>query len=135
MPPENKTATWKWVLAYVAFFFFSLVIGLYLTFPYDTLKARVQREADASGYYVKMDSLGPGLFGVTATDVRLSKKAADDAAEAPPALFIDKVSVRPALFPPGAAFRVSAMGGKITGSVGGLGDVAVRANIDDVNLA
>lgn len=136
MPPETaKTATWKWVLGYVGFFVVALIFGLYVTFPYDTLKTRVQREADLAGFYVKMDSLGPGLLGVTADEVRISKKAADDAADAPPALFIDKISVRPALFPPGVAFRVKLMGGSITGNIGGLGDVSVRASVDEVTLS
>lgn len=134
MPPENKVATWKLVVAYVGFFIFALIFGLYVTFPYETLKTRVQREADAAGYYVKMESLGPGFLGVTADEVRISKKIGEGADAAPPALLIDKVSIRPALFPPGIAFRAKALGGTISGTIGGLGDVTVRIFIDDVTL-
>lgn len=135
MPPETtRIARWKWVVGYVGFFVVALIFSLYVTFPYDTLKTRVQREADGAGYYVRMDSLGPGLFGVTANDVQISKRAANDAAEPPPALMVDKVSVRPALFPPGVAFRLKLMGGSITGNVGVLGDLSIRANVDDVTL-
>lgn len=135
MPPDtNKTATWKLVTGYVGFFILALLFGLYVTFPYDTLKTRVQREADASGYYVTMDSLGPGLFGVTADDVKISKKVSDDATAPAPALLIDKVSIRPALFPPGVAFRVKGFGGTISGNIGVLGDTSVRINADEVTL-
>src|SRR5690242_16532457 len=108
MPPEQKTQTWKLVVGYAAFFVVALIIGLYITFPYDALKERAQIEAANSGYFIRMDSLGPGLFGITAKDVKISKKIEEGAQSdtPPPSLSLDSVSVRPALFPPGISYRV-----------------------------
>ncbi|HET9450269.1 MAG TPA: type II secretion system protein GspN, partial [Aggregicoccus sp.] len=77
MPPETqKTPRWQIGLAYGAFAFVALILGLALTFPYDTLRARIVSEAAAAGYAVRIGSLRPGLYGVTATNVRLSRPPA-----------------------------------------------------------
>lgn len=134
-PEAAKPSRLKWIAGYVAFFFFMLVFGLYLTFPYDALKSRAQLEANNAGYFLRMESMGPGLFGITAREVRVSKKLEGESDTPPPSLLIESVSVRPALFPPGVALRAKAFGGTVTGSVGGLGDVAVRLHLDDVMLS
>jgi hypothetical protein len=42
MPPETqKTPRWQLVLAYGAFAFVAFILCLALTFPYDTLRARI----------------------------------------------------------------------------------------------
>lgn len=135
MPPETpKIARWKLITGYSAFGVFSFIFFLYLTFPYDVVKQRVVSEAASAGWKVTMDSLGPGLFGVTASGVKLSKiqdenapKPAEGAPELPPSepLYVGTVSARPALFPPGVALRAKAFGGTITGAVGGLSDLHV----------
>ncbi len=134
MPPETKTARWKKVVGYVGFSLAALVFCLYLTFPYEALRQRVQREADARGLFLKMSRMGPGLFGVTATNVQLSQKAAR--ADAPPdALVLQSVALRPSLFPPGVAVRAKALGGTIRGAIGPLGTVRVRLTADDLNFS
>lgn len=135
MSPDAKTARWKVILGYVAFSLFALVVGFSLTFPYAALKQRVQAEADAAGLYVKMGSLGPGFFGVTATNVQVSKKAAGDEEKPPEALVLESVSIRPSLFPLGVSVSASALGGSVSAAVGGLGDVTVRLTARDLDLS
>src|SRR4051812_24572713 len=134
MATERGSRT-KLIAGYVAFFVVALIFGLYVTYPYDVVRSRVQTEATSAGYFVRMDSLGPGLLGITAKGVRISKAIAENTDTPPPALTLDSVSVRPALFPPGIAFRAKAFGGVISGGVGGFGDVALRLHLDDVSLS
>ncbi|MHB8875182.1 MAG: type II secretion system protein GspN [Myxococcaceae bacterium] len=135
MPTEHKIARWKIIVGYVAFSVAALLVCLYLTFPYDAVRERVQREADGAGLYVKMGSLGPGLRGITASNVQLSKKMAAADTQAPEPLMLKSVSVRPTLFPPGLAFHSNALGGRVAGSVGALGDPWVRLEWSDVDLS
>ena len=159
MSTETKPARWKVVLGYSAFALVAFVLFLFLTFPFDTLRARVATEAARQGYAVRIGSLRPGFFGVTARDVQLSKPegglspetfaaltGTDDSALAmlgPAALgeplVLDSVSVRPSLFPLGVAFSADALGGTVKGAVGGLRDVTVRVEakglrVDQGNL-
>jgi type II secretion system protein N len=146
MPSENKPARWKLILGYTAFSLVALVLCLFLTFPFDALRARVATEAARQGYAVRIGSLRPGFFAVTARDVQISQPpgglspeafaaltSEDDSATAMMGaavlgepLMLDSVSVRPSLFPPGVSFTADAMGGTIQGSVGGLKDVSVK---------
>ncbi|MFL5318289.1 MAG: type II secretion system protein GspN [Myxococcaceae bacterium] len=135
MPPEPKSSRGKWIAVYVGFFIVALIFGVYVTFPYDALKSRAQMEAASAGYFVRMDSLGPGLFGVTAKDVKISKAIAEGSDTPPPSLQLESVSLRPALFPPGFAFRANAFGGVISGSIGGLGDIGLRVHLDEISLS
>ena len=135
MPTEHKLARWKVVVAYLAFSLFALLFCLYLTFPYAAVAERVQREADAAGLYVKLGSLGPGLRGITASDVQVSKKMGPADTKTPEPLMIKSVSLRPALFPPGLAFHANALGGKVDGSVGGLSGAALRIEWSGVDLS
>ncbi|NMO21585.1 type II secretion system protein GspN [Pyxidicoccus fallax] len=147
MPPENKPARWKVVLGYAAFAVVAFILGLFVTFPYDAIRTRIVTEAAAQGLAVRIGSLRPGLGGVTATQVRLSKPPAPlsaetiaalasgeakmlGAAELGEAVLIDSVSVRPALFPPGVAVSANAMGGSVDVAVGLLGDTKVRVDVD-----
>lgn len=129
---ERQTSTWKFVLGYVAFAVAAFAFFFYLTFPFDTVRSRVEQEAAASGYDVEIGHLGPGLFGVTASEVKLRKKAAAKPSEP---LQLDKVALRPSFFPLGLAFRAQALGGKVTGAVGGLKELAVHLELDGVDLS
>ncbi|MFP2934422.1 type II secretion system protein GspN, partial [Pyxidicoccus sp. 3LG] len=73
MPPETKPARWKVVLGYTAFAVFAFILGLFVTFPYDAIRTRIVSEAAQAGLAVRIGSLRPGLAGITATDVRVSK--------------------------------------------------------------
>ncbi|ATB37363.1 type II secretion system protein GspN [Cystobacter fuscus] len=150
MATETKIARWKLVLGYGAFSLVAFVLCLLLTFPYDTLRARAVGTAADAGYALRIGSLRPGLFGLTATQVRLSKVPngmtpelhsmlesnsgmLPGPEELGEPLTIDSVAVRPALFPLGVAFRASLLGGSASGSVGGLSDVKVAVKLSDLD--
>jgi type II secretion system protein N len=135
MPPDAKTARWKIWLGYSAFALFSLIVGLYLTFPYDAVQETVKTLADQNGLYVKMSGLGPGLFGITADNVQISQKALPTDTKPPEPLVIKKVAVRPSLFPLGAHFSANAFGGSVSGAVGGLSEIAFDLSADDLDLS
>ncbi len=136
MADEKKIALWKRIAGYSAFSLFALITALFLTFPYETLKERLRIEADNAGYVLRIGSLGPGFFTLRGSDVKISKKPTGAADEKPPeALQLDSVSVGPALFPPGVAFSAKAFGGSVSGKVGGLTNISVKIDADDVDLS
>lgn len=114
----QKPRLWLRIVGYAAFSLVALVVAFFVTFPYDAAKDRLRREADAAGYFLRVDSMGPGFFSVRAKGVQVSKKS--DADPPPEALRIDSLSVGPALFPPGLKVRASALGGDVTATVSGL---------------
>ncbi|MFP2903021.1 type II secretion system protein GspN, partial [Corallococcus sp. 4LFB] len=73
MATESKIARWKLVVGYTAFAVVAFVLCLLLTFPYDAVRTRLVTEAAAHGLAVRIGGLRPGLSGVTATHVRVSK--------------------------------------------------------------
>ncbi|WP_141323055.1 type II secretion system protein GspN [Myxococcus sp. AB025B] len=151
MSSDSKSARWKVILGYGAFALVAFILCLLLTFPYETVRARIINEAAQAGLAVRIGSLRPGLSGVTATNVRVSKppqplspdlmaklisgEGLPGAAELGEAVIIDSLAVRPTLFPPGVAVRANAMGGTVTASVGLLGDSKVRADIDGLKVS
>ena len=112
---------WKRRLGYAAFFSAALLVGLYVTFPYDLVKARLQQLAAAQNLYVRMGSLGPGLSGITAREVQISRKMAADVDQPAPAFKVKTVAVRPTLFPPGVQVKAETLGGVVRAQVGATG--------------
>lgn len=151
MPPETKPARWKVILGYTAFAVLAFVLGLFVTFPYDAIRARIVTEAAQQGLAVRIGSLRPGLAGITATQVRLSSPPQPLSAETLASLIsgegllgaaelgepvvLDSVAVRPALFPPGVAVHANAMGGTVDVSVGLVGDTKVRLEADGLQAS
>ncbi len=144
MSPDSKAVRWKVLLGYAAFAVVAFVVGLLITFPYDAIRKRLVSEAAQAGLAVRIGSLRPGLFGITATQVRVSQPPQPlsaetlaslsrgeggmlGAAELGEPLVLESVALRPALFPPGIAMRASVMGGTLSASVGLLGDTRVKA--------
>ncbi|WP_141589606.1 MULTISPECIES: type II secretion system protein GspN [unclassified Myxococcus] len=151
MSSDSKAARWKILLGYAAFAVVAFVVGLLVTFPYDAIRKRLVSEAAQAGLAVRIGSLRPGLAGITATNVRVSKPpqplSADTvaalargegmlgAAELGEPLVLDSVALRPALFPPGIAMRASIMGGTLSASVGLLGDTRVKVTADGLQAS
>ncbi|WNG35255.1 type II secretion system protein GspN [Archangium violaceum] len=150
MAAETKIARWKLIVGYGAFSLVAFVLCLLLTFPYDTLRRRAVDAAADAGYALRIGSLRPGLLGLTATNVRLSKvpngmtpelhsMLASNAGMLPgpeelgEPLNIDSVAVRPSLLPPGVAFHASLMNGSLSGNVGGLSDVSVSVKLSNLD--
>ena len=149
MATDSKTARWKLVVGYTAFALVAFVLCLLLTFPYDAVRTRIVTEAASQGLAVRIDGLRPGLSGVTATNVRVSKPpvplGADSVAalargesgglgpeELGEALTFDSVALRPALFPPGVVVNAKAMGGTVHVNVGGLSGTSLDVDVDGV---
>lgn len=130
---EKKTSLWKRVVAYVAFSLFALVAAFFLSFPYDALKDRVKLEADAAGYFVRIGSMGPGLFAVRASDVQVSKQSNTEPPPEP--LKLDSVSVGPSLFPPGLKVKVKGFDGTITAVVSGFSSLRLKVDVEDVDVS
>lgn len=135
MAPSAPMPKWLVRLGYAAFAVFVFTVSLYLTFPYDAVRQRLQNEATAAGYVVRIRSVGPGLLGITARGVELSKVAKPDAESPPVPLLIDALAFRPSLFPAGIALDARAFGGEVTGAVGGLADFAINLNLEDLDPA
>ncbi len=136
MAEEKKLALWKRIVGYTAFSLFALISAFFITFPYETLKERLRIEGDAAGYVVRIGSLGPGFFSLRATEVKISKKPTGEPDEKPAeALVIDKVSVGPALFPPGVAIAAQVFGGSVSAKAGGVTGLSVKLDADDVDLS
>ncbi len=133
---EHRTALWKRIVAYAFFSLFALVAAFFLSFPYDALKDRARLEADTAGYFLRIDSMGPGFFSLRATGVKIAKKAPDTAEGAPPeALVLDAVTVGPTLFPPGLAVTVQALGGSASAKVLGFTGSRVKLDLNELDLA
>ncbi len=140
--PNRTTPMWKKIVGYTAFTIFALVACLYLTFPYEIIEQQLVAGAKGAGYHVTMDPLGPGLLGVTATNVKVAKSLESMAMpldgsdpKPPEKLLIDRISVRPSLFPPGVSIRAKLLDGTVNVGVGGLGNVKVAVSLDDLDLS
>jgi type II secretion system protein N len=154
MPTDTKPALWKVILGYGAFALVAFVLCLFLTFPFDALRARVATEAINSGLAVRIGSLRPGFFGVTARDVQVSVPPGPLSADAFAALtsgdsdatammgaavlgepvIIDSLSLRPSLFPLGVRFSADAMGGTVVGTIGGTKELTVKVDAQGVHV-
>lgn len=133
MAEKKKMSLWKRISAYSAFVSFALVTTFFLTFPYDALRERVKQEADKAGLYVRMGSLGPGLLGLRATDVQVSKKAVGD--QVPESVNIDSVSVGPSFFPPGLSVKAKLLGGSVSTRVSGMSTSRIKIDAEDLDLS
>lgn len=131
--PETKKRRLLVILGYLAFTVFSLMAGLFLTFPYETLRERARMEADQAGYVLRMTSLGPGLLALRVSDLKVAKKADTD--PPPEALKVETLSVGPSLFPPGLSLKVHALGGSVTTTFSGLTSTRLRVDAEGIDLS
>jgi type II secretion system protein N len=124
----------KRAVGYVLFAIACLLFWLYATFPYRAVQERITLEAAAQGIGVTMDSLGPGLLGVRAKNVKVWPKAS---ASGPPfdgePLVLSSVSFRPSLLPPGIAVSSSAFGGSIRAAWGGIKSARLDVSFDGLD--
>ncbi len=135
MPIKLKFGRGQKIAGYVAFSVFAFVFCFWLSFPYDAVRQRIVSDASAQGIRVQMGWIGPGFLGVSASNVRISKKIEDLDANPPAAFLIKSVAIRPSLFPPGVAFGGSAMGGNISGRMGGFSGTSIRLDFNGLNTS
>jgi type II secretion system protein N len=120
---------WKKPAGYALLALFAFVFFLFVTFPYETLRQLLVLDAQEAGFRVRVGSLGPGFFGVTADDVRLSKGDEDAA------LRVDTLTMRPSLWPLGASVHAKLLQGKAQGVAGGLSDLSLHVSFSDLDLS
>ncbi len=134
---DSSLKTWQRAVAYGAFGLFALFIAFFLTFPYDALEDRIKGEADAAGYFVRIGSLGPGLFSVRATDILISKKVAPTTGDAPPPepMRIDSLSIGPTLLPPGLSVTAKLLGGAASAKISGLSSLGVHIELEKLDVS
>jgi type II secretion system protein N len=102
----------------------SLVVGVFLfavfltiTFPYDAVRARIASEAENAGLWVRIESMGPAFLGVTARGVRIADRL-DGPGPPPQPVVVDRLTLRPSIFPWGVGFSAALFGGEASGAIG-----------------
>jgi type II secretion system protein N len=133
--PKIHLERWQSLIGYALYGLFVFALLFMLTFPYDAVQKRLQAEAADQGLHLKFGGFGPGWLGLTASNVQVSKKLEGPESGPRTTVLIKSMSFRPSLFPIGVAFRAKVFGGTVSGAVGGLSDLALRLDVDDVNGA
>lgn len=105
------------IFAYVALFFASFLLMLYLTFPYRAVADVIQAEARRSNVALSIGSMGPSFLWIKAKSIAVTPPRQEGAPEPQP-IPIDEVRVRPTLLPPGVAYEARLFGGTIEGAMG-----------------
>ena len=121
---------WQRNLAFGLFGFVCFVVFLFLTFPTDATRRRLQAEAERAGLVLRMDGLSASPFGFNASQVRISRASDNDAVP----VVVDQLSVRPTVFPPGLAVRAVLLGGTAAGSFPSSGQ-SIRLTLNGIDLA
>src|SRR5262245_66291640 len=107
---------WRRTAAWAALGFVLFAIFLALTFPYDAVRARIASEADAAGLWVRIDSMGPAFLGVSARGVRVGERP-DGLGPPAQTLRLDRLTLRPSLFPWGVGFSPARFWGSDGGAL------------------
>ncbi len=135
MPTRQQLGRWQVIAGYVAFSLAVFILLLYLTFPYAAVEKRLSEEASNQGLSLRFVGLGAGVLGISASAVQISKKveAGEDVPSDP--IVVSSLAIRPSLSPLGLAYSGRVFGGKLRGSMGWVGDVSVRLDLDGLNAA
>ncbi|HSP18114.1 MAG TPA: type II secretion system protein GspN [Myxococcaceae bacterium] len=123
----QRTAAW----AGLGVFLFALFLAL--TFPYDAVRARIASEADAAGLWVRIDAMGPALLGVSARGVRVGERP-DGLGPPEATVRVDRLTLRPSLYPWGVGFSASLLGGTAGGAIGTGSAPKLRVHFDRLSL-
>ncbi len=124
----ERTAAW----AGLGVFLFALFLAL--TFPYDAVRARIASEADAAGLWVRIESMGPAFLGVSARGVRVGERP-DGLGPPAQTVRLDRLTLRPSLFPWGVGFSAALFGGDAGGAIGTGSTSKLRLHFDHLSLA
>jgi type II secretion system protein N len=123
----HRTAAWVGLGVFLFAFF------LTLTFPYDAVRARIASEADAAGLWVRIDGMGPAFLGVSARGVRVGERP-DGLGPPAQTVRVDRLTLRPSLFPWGVGFSATLFGGDAGGAIGTGGAPKYRVHFDRLSL-
>ena len=125
---------WQRTAAWVGLGLFLFAFFLAWTFPYDAVRARIASEADAAGLWVRIESMGPAFLGVSARGVRVGERP-DGLAAPAQTILIDRLTLRPSIFPWGVGFSAALFGGSAGGAFGSGSTTRVRVQFDHLSLA
>ncbi|HVP62780.1 MAG TPA: type II secretion system protein GspN [Myxococcaceae bacterium] len=125
---------WQRTAAWVGLGVFLFALFLALTFPYDAVRARIASEADAAGLWVRIDSMGPAFLGVSARGVRVGERP-DGLLPPDQTVRVDRLTLRPSLFPWGVGFSAALFGGDAGGAIGTGSAPKLRLHFDHLALA
>lgn len=104
----HRTAAWSGLGVFLFAFF------LAVTFPYGAVRARLTAQAEEAGLFLHIDSLGPAFLGITARGVRLAPQGGGLGGM----VRVERLTLRPSLFPWGVGFSADVFGGEASGSFG-----------------
>ena len=124
---------------YPLFGVFIFLVVLYLSLPWDRVKDRIESTAQAAGFDIRIDELGPAfLMGVKAKNVTLRTRPVNPA-DKPSRFVFDQVSAYPSLLrlifgQTKADFDAQAFGGNINGQFKAGTDVYADLSLKNVDL-
>ncbi|HLT29824.1 MAG TPA: type II secretion system protein GspN [Myxococcaceae bacterium] len=130
---KNLSTRGLTAIGYLAFTLFSLLLFLWLTFPYEVLRQRLVIQAEQAGMALAVRRAGPALFGMKLEAVQLIPDSPEGIPDTTRALLIDRVAVRPSLLPLGVRVHADLMGGDAVGSWGLLGDADLQVSLEGLN--
>jgi type II secretion system protein N len=125
---------WRRTAAWVGLGVFLFALFLALTFPYDAVRARIASEADAAGLWVRIDSMGPAFLGVSARGVRVGERP-DGLGPPAQTVRLDRLTLRPSIFPWGVGFSAALFGGDAGGAIGTGRAPKFRVHFNHLSLA
>ena len=125
---------WRRTAAWVGLGVFLFALFLAITFPYDAVRARIASEADAAGLWVRIDSMGPAFLGVSARGVRVGERP-DGLGPPVQTVRVDRLTLRPSIFPWGVGFSAALLGGDAGGAIGTGSAPRLRLHFDHLSLA
>jgi type II secretion system protein N len=133
MNTSKRTRLLK-LIGYPAFFGAAFSLMLFLTFPYDALGQLVGEQARRSGMELTFDRLGPGFFGVRARGVSVKLPKQDGQTAEPEPIYVESVSVRPSLLPPGVKVSADLFGGSLDATWGAVGNPTLTLKAKGLDL-
>lgn len=133
MPLKKLSSRGLVAIGYLAFSIFSLLLFIWLTFPYEVLRLRLITQAEQAGMALAVQSAGPALFGIKLKGVQLIPDSPEGLPDTTRALLVDQVSVRPSLLPLGVRVHADVMDGDAVGAWGLLGDATLKVSLDGLN--
>jgi type II secretion system protein N len=116
MSPILQRRSLKYV-GYSAFFTFSFLFMLYLTFPYRSLVDWAEGEARKANISLSIEEIGPSWLWVKARTLSIVLPKQEGQSEPQP-IPIDEVKIRPSLLPPGIVYEAHVFGGTVSGHLG-----------------
>jgi type II secretion system protein N len=125
-----RLTSWQRNVGLGLFGLLCFLVFLPLTFPTESARVRLQTDAERAGLVLRMEGLSAGLFSLTARKLRVSR--AEDVDAVP--VVVDRLTLRPMLFPPGLHVHAELFGGSAAASLANSGQ-SLRLRLSGIDLA